>query len=44
MPEEMKEQAGKIVAEMSKLTPQQREMALIFMQGMLAVAAGTKEA
>ena len=43
MSEEQKELAGKISAEMIKLSPELREKALIFMQGMVAVAAGQKK-
>ena len=43
MSEEQKELAGKISAEMNKLSPELREKALIFMQGMAAVANGQKK-
>ncbi len=43
MSEEQKELAGKISAEMNKLSPELREKALIFMQGMVAVANGQKK-
>ena len=36
MSEEQKQQAEKISAEINKLTPEMREKALIFMQGMAA--------
>ena len=37
MSEEQKQQAEKISAEINKLTPEMREKALIFMQGMAAM-------
>ena len=37
MPEEQKKQAERITAELKKLTPEMREKALIFMQGMAAM-------
>ncbi len=43
MSEEQKRQAEKISAEINKLTPEMREKALIFMQGMAAMVKPAKE-
>lgn len=39
MSEEQKKQARKLSTELNKLTPEMREKALIFMQGMAAMVA-----
>lgn len=47
MPEEQKQQTARMLAKMSKLTPEQREKVLIFMYGVEAGAGaqpGRKEA
>lgn len=43
MSEEQKKQVEDIAAEMNKLTPEMREKALIFMQGMAAMAQPVKQ-
>ncbi len=43
MSEEQKRQAEKLTTEMNKLTPEMREKALIFMQGMAAMAQPVKQ-
>lgn len=42
MSEEQKKQAEKISAEIAKLSPEMREKALIFMQGMAAMVQPVK--
>lgn len=42
MSEEQKQQAEKISEEINKLTPEMREKALIFMQGMAAMVQPAK--
>jgi hypothetical protein len=42
MSEEQKQQAEKISAEINKMTPEMREKALIFMQGMAAMVQPAK--
>lgn len=43
MSEEQKKQAEKLTTEMNKLTPEMREKALIFMQGMAAMVQTVKQ-
>lgn len=43
MSEEQKKQAEKLTTEMNKLTPEMREKALIFMQGMAAMVQPVKQ-
>lgn len=43
MSEEQKQQAEKISVEINKLTPEMREKALIFMQGMAAMVQPKSE-
>ena len=43
MAEEQKKMAAQMAQELNKLTPEMREKAMIFMQGMVAMAGEKKE-